>query len=177
MFPTFHCFDTWCLTSKLLYPQTFLSSRCSTETWSTSFAFGYHGLTMCWILNTLKFAFAWRVEVCLEYDDILCTWCMNSPKDWTLWGSQLGVEGQSVPVFLTMLLGWSWFWVIRLGKFGLISLDYPEVEADDWISSGYSSSWERAGLPPWENGATIRPVFSWILRVVQLFWKTYLFWL
>ena len=29
----------------------------------------------------------------------------QKPKDWTLWGSRLGVEGRSIPVFLVAFLG------------------------------------------------------------------------
>ena len=38
-------------------------------------------------------------------------WCIvffqthQKPKDWTLWGSRLGVEGRSIPVFLVAFLG------------------------------------------------------------------------
>lgn len=120
-------------------------------------SWAHHALNLVWI----------KVHLCMVGRGVHEIWlrnfvymvCMNSPKDWTLWGSQLGVEGQSVPIFLTMLLGWSWFWVISPGTYGLMNLAYPKVEADDWLSSGYSSSWERVGLSPWEDGATIRPVF------------------
>ena len=42
-------------------------------------------------------------DVCMDQSQSVVI--LNSSQDWSLWGSRLGVEGQSVILFLTMLLG------------------------------------------------------------------------